>query len=104
MFYDAQKRAPTEKIDFYDGTKSIPRQVEEVALMTCDALAFEETDIIKVFKWKAGQLGADAVVLVTSANYQRSDPLILAQGGGFGGGGSGRTVFRAKALRYTDQR
>jgi hypothetical protein len=101
---EAHQRPKTDHLDIYENeTKPPQRPYKVIALLTCEGAAAEEAAMMEAIFYRARMMGADAVMSAATARNQRGDPIIFGNGGGFGGGGSTRCVYRAKAIVYEDK-
>ena len=100
VMYDPSPRDKRERIDVITDSRTIQRRFKEIALLTCEGALHEEPEMTEANIYRARMLGADAVIIESAHGYQQGGPIIWGPRGGFGGGSSGRAVFRATAVVY----
>jgi hypothetical protein len=87
--YDASPRPRTKQLDIYD-VKRPTKAFKEIASLTCEGAPDEEAVMTEALLYRARMLGAEGVLIVA--------PERTVEWTGFGG--SGRRVFRCKAIVY----
>ena len=93
LMYDSSPRTKSDQIEVFEGTHTPGKPYKEIALLTRDGTPNEELVMTQAIIYRARMMGADAVIIVPQNSYQ--------EGIGPFGGGSGRSVYRAKAVVWT---
>ena len=99
LMYDSSTRPTTDHLDFYDANPP-ERPYKVIALLTYEANPDEEVVVKTAIYYRARQIGAEAVMNANTVFMKVQDPFFLGTGGGFGGGGRTRCIFRVKAIVY----
>jgi hypothetical protein len=102
LVYDDTSRPKTTHLDIYED-KQPEKAFKVIALITCDGDPKDEADAVTAIFYRARQLGAQGVMSAATVSTEKSDPLYIGRGWGFGGGSGTRSVFRAKAIVYEDK-
>ena len=100
VMYDTSPRGKRERIDVITDNRTIQKPFKAIALLTCEGALAEEAVMTEANIYRARMMGADAVVIENAFGYQQGGAIIWGPRGGFGGGSSGRAVFRATAVVY----
>jgi len=102
LMYDNTPRPKTARLDVYE-LEPPQRPYKVIALLTCEGAVDQEVVMTKAIFYRARQIGAEGVMSAGTISTQQGDALIIGRGWGFGGGGSTRCVFRARAIVYEDK-
>ena len=95
LMYDSSPRNKSNHFEILDGTLLIQKPFKEIALLTCDGTPNQEQVMTGAIIYRARMMGADAVITLQRNGYQ--------EGIGPFGGGNGRSVYRAKAIVWTEK-
>ena len=108
LMYDTTPRPKTDHLDVFALDR--PQKPHKViALLTCEGAVDQEVVMTTAIHYRARQIGAEGVMNAGTIN-PHVDTINITQGiaqqammRGMGIGGSGRSIFRAYAIVYTDK-